>query len=166
MCSSEQPPAVRSFLFFPPLRRRCLSLSLSPSGVATHLVRTALLAFVVSALVSLATFAADEKKPEDVLASRLGKKVTLLGEAQSRKGGAALLGKDFEIWIDGLDGWPDKMRGKHVVVTGTVIERHDLPVFIPSPTEPAVQGIPVPKGTDLHKASHRYLLKDATWKLQ
>jgi hypothetical protein len=109
---------------------------------------------------------ADEKKSKDVLASQLGMKVTLSGEAQPRKLGAALLGKDFYIWIDGLYDWPNEMRGKRVSVTGTVIERHDLPVFIPSPTEPGVQGVPVPIGTDLHKASHRYLLKDATWKLQ
>jgi hypothetical protein len=142
------------------------SLSLGSLGVATRIVRAALLAFGISALVSHAAFA-DEKKSKDVLASQLGKKVTLSGEAQHRgKLGAALLGKDFDIWIEGLPYWPNEMQGKRVSVTGTVIERHDLPVFIPNRKYPGVQGIPVPKGTDLHKASHRYLLKDATWKLQ
>ena len=134
-------------------------------GVAKRIVRTTVLAFGISTLVSFSVFA-DQKEPKDVLAPQLGKKVTLSGEAEHRKLGPALLGKDFSIWIDGLSEWPNEMRGKHVSVTGTVIERHDKPVFIPSPRNRGVQGIPVPKGTDLHKASHRYLLKDATWKLQ
>jgi|LakMenE01Jun11ns_1017448.scaffolds.fasta_scaffold9847210_3 hypothetical protein len=134
-------------------------------SVATLVVKTALIAFGISALVSLPAFA-DEEKSKDVLASQLGKTIKLGGVAHPRKLGAALLGKDFFIWIDGLHDWPDGMRGKRVSVTGTVIERHDLPVFIPSRADRGIQGIPVPKGTDLHKASHRYLLKDATWKLQ
>jgi hypothetical protein len=54
-------------------------------------------------------------------------------------------------------------QGKRVRVTGTVIERHNLPVFIPRKDELPVQGIPVPEGTDLHKASRRFLLQDAKW---
>ena len=153
------PPAMQG------PRQRGPWLNLGSLAVATHIVRTTLLAFGISTLVSLAA-SADENKSKDVLAAQLGKKVTLSGEAQPRKLGAALLGKDFVIWIDGLHGWPSGFRGKRVSVTGTLIERHDLPVFIPSPNDPGIQGIPVPKGTDLHKASQRYLLKDATWKLQ
>jgi hypothetical protein len=48
-------------------------------------------------------------------------------------------------------------------VTGKIIERHDLPVFVHEEGEPEMQGIPVPKGTDLDKASHRYLLSRVTW---
>jgi hypothetical protein len=141
------------------------------------MMKTTLLAFSISALVSLAVFAgekqskqskeiAEEKKPEEVIASNLGKKVTFSGEAESRHLGAVLRGKGFSIWIDGLHDWPDDLRGKRVSVTGTVIERHDLPVFIQNRANRGVQGIPVPKGTNLHEAAHRYLLKDATWKLE
>jgi len=41
-------------------------------------------------------------------------------------------------------------------------EDQGLPVFIPDDSDLAVQGIPVPAGTDLEKASHRFLLRDAT----
>jgi hypothetical protein len=41
--------------------------------------------------------------------------------------------------------------------------RHDLPVFVQKPGEPPRQGIPVPEGTDLHAASRRYVVRDATW---
>jgi hypothetical protein len=41
--------------------------------------------------------------------------------------------------------------------------RHDLPVFVQKPGEPPLQGIPVPEGTDLHAASRRYVVRDATW---
>ena len=140
-------------------------------------MRTTQLVISISALVSLAAFAgekqskhskdiAEEKKPEDIVASQLGKKVTFSGEARSRHLGAILVGKGFSIWIDGLHDWPDELRGKRVSVTGTVIERHDLPVFIPNRANRGIQGIPVPKGTNLHEAAHRYLLKDATWKLE
>ncbi len=83
-----------------------------------------------------------------------------------RSCGAALLSKGFRIWIDDLRNWPNEMWGKSVSVTGVVIGRYDLTVFIPSRRNRGIQGIPIPKGTDLHNASHRYLLKDTTWKLQ
>jgi hypothetical protein len=67
------------------------------------------------------------------------------------------------IWIESLSFWPEKYRGKRVSVTGTVIKRHDLPVFIQKIGEPARTGIPVPEGTDLHSASKRYLIENARW---
>jgi hypothetical protein len=48
-------------------------------------------------------------------------------------------------------------------VTGTVVERSDLPVFVPRPGEPIVQGIPVEPDADLERAKKRYLLQNATW---
>ncbi|MGC4118013.1 MAG: hypothetical protein QM765_26375 [Myxococcales bacterium] len=48
-------------------------------------------------------------------------------------------------------------------MTGKVIERSDLPVFIERPGEPRRSGIPVPEGADAKAAAHRYLLADATW---
>jgi hypothetical protein len=99
----------------------------------------------------------------------LGKTITLEGIAENAKLGPLLSGKDNSIWIDGLDGWPEGVyqggnRGKKLRVTGTVIVRDDLPVFV-SPKEGAIvpQGIPVPLGTDLKEARKRYLLRDARW---
>jgi hypothetical protein len=63
-----------------------------------------------------------------------------------------------------MDGWPDNARDKKISVTGTLIERHDLPVLIHKRGSKEIpSGMPVPKGTDLHEASHRYLLKDVKW---
>lgn len=120
--------------------------------------------FVVISVVS-AKPPTYKKEPKDVLAAQLGKQVTLIGVAENHKIGASLGGKDFGIAIDGIHRWPEEFEGKQVSVTGIVIERFDLPVFIRNPNEPDVQGIPVPPSTDLRKASHRYLLKDAKWKL-
>ena len=105
-----------------------------------------------------------------ISAANLGKRITVEGWAVNSKGGAEVVGDDFSAWIDGLDFWPEGYytggdRGKRVKVTGVLAEDHALPVFIQKKGEPIPQGIPVPEGTDLHKASHRYLLKDATWEL-
>ncbi len=98
----------------------------------------------------------------------VGKLVTLEGVAINQKIGAALWGEGETIFIDTMDSWPDGYyhggeQGKRVRVTGTVIERHDLPVFIRRKDVPSVQGIAVPEGTDLHKASHRFLIQNAKW---
>ncbi len=130
-------------------------------------------------LLTLLTTTAASAKPTPMdwpqsWTTHIGKKVTLYGKAIDEKSGAALycVGKAFcpAIYIDGLDTWPDGLylggdAGKSVIVTGTVIERDDLPVFIENKNEPAKQGIPVPPGTDLKKASHRFLLKDAKWEV-
>ena len=94
----------------------------------------------------------------------VGARVTLRGVAENWKAGAFLAGPD--IWVD-LPGmhWPDEVVGKLVEVKGTVVERHDLPVFIDDPNEPAVAGIPVPPGTDLHGASRRVILERVEWKV-
>jgi tetratricopeptide (TPR) repeat protein len=99
---------------------------------------------------------------------RLGQNITLEGNALNAKLGALLEGKGNHIWIDGIDGWPSgyyrgEGQAKRVRVTGTVIERHDLPVFISKKGDLPRAGIPVPEGTDLYKASRRFLLKDAKW---
>jgi hypothetical protein len=105
-------------------------------------------------------------------AKLLGQKVTLEGHACDMKVGALLVcdGDMGGIFIDGLSFWPDGYysggeKGRRVRVTGTVIQKADLPVFIPKPGEPVPQGIPMPEGTDLNEASKRYLLKGATWTL-
>ena len=108
--------------------------------------------------------ATPKSNSKDIFAAQLGKEVTLVGQAQSLKEGERLVGKDFVIWIDGLERWPEEFAGKQVSVTGVDIERFDLPVYIRRPGEPTRAMMEVPAGTDLRKASHRYLLKSAKWK--
>ncbi len=105
-----------------------------------------------------------------VSAVNLGKKITIEGWAVNCKTGAQLIGTDFDLWIDGLSSWPEGYytggeKGKKLRVFGILTEDNGVPVFIPKRDEPIVQGIPVPEGTDLRKASHRYILKDANWEL-
>ncbi|OAI49620.1 hypothetical protein AYO44_06345 [Planctomycetaceae bacterium SCGC AG-212-F19] len=100
--------------------------------------------------------------------AHVGQRVTVEGVATNQKVGASLCGDGEAIFIDGIHSWPAGYyfggeQGKRLRVTGTVIERHDLPVFIPKPDKAPPQGIPVPEGTDLQKASQRFLLQNARW---
>ena len=72
------------------------------------------------------------------------------------------------VWLNNLDSWPeDYYLGndscKTVKLTGVLIEAYDLPVYIHKKGEPLRSGIPVPEGTDLKQASHRYLIKNYKW---
>ncbi|CAA9402099.1 MAG: hypothetical protein AVDCRST_MAG64-1751 [uncultured Phycisphaerae bacterium] len=99
---------------------------------------------------------------------RVGQPVTLEGTAVNAKLGAALIGEDDLVWIDGLDAWPDGFysggdQGKRLRVTGVVIRRDDVPVFVPEPGEPMKAGVPVTSEAEREKAKWRYLLRDAKW---
>jgi hypothetical protein len=100
----------------------------------------------------------------------LGETISIQGTAINRKLGAQLMTSDSSfIWIDGLLSWPSEYysgeyNGKTLKVKGVVIERFDLPVFVEKEGE-TKSGIPVPEGTDLKEASHRFLLKSATWEI-
>src|SRR5262249_1287870 len=70
--------------------------------------------------------------------THVGQRVTIEGVASNEKIGATLWGDGQSIYIDGIHSWPAGCyfgddRGKRLRVTGTVIERHDLPVFIAKP---------------------------------
>lgn len=103
----------------------------------------------------------------------LNNEVTLIGEAKNSKLGALLaIRKDsIVIWIDGIRSWPidyamDENNFETLEVTGTLIEKYDLPIFRKkelSSGEIQRSGIPVRYGINLKLASHRFLLKDATW---
>ncbi len=100
------------------------------------------------------------------LAAKLGQVVTVEGVPEDAKLGALLMiGGARTVWIDGLDAWPSELRGKVVEVTGKVIERSDLPVFVHHDGEPEKGGIPVGPGTDLAQARRRFLLTQARWKV-
>ena len=98
----------------------------------------------------------------------LGQKVTFHGKAINSKLGAFLEVNKKRIWIKGMDSWPEGFYlggedGKLLEVTGVLIEKHDLPVYIHKEGEPYSAMIAYPPGTDLKKASHRYLLEDPKW---
>jgi len=104
----------------------------------------------------------------DEFAAVLGQQVTFEGLAVDMKLGAGLVVGEHTIFMDGMDSWPDGYyegdgKEKKVTVTGTLIERHDLPVFVQQEGEPIKSGMPVPPGTDLEEASRRYLLTDFTY---
>jgi hypothetical protein len=105
--------------------------------------------------------------PED-WSTFLGQTVTLEGRAANAKLGALLDNGTDIIWIDGLNKWPEGFypgegKGKPLRVTGTVIKRDDLHVFIQEPGGPVKAGIPVPSKADLEKARGRFLLTDVRW---
>jgi hypothetical protein len=98
----------------------------------------------------------------------VGRRVTLEGTAANARLGALLQGKENVIWIEGLDSWPEGFyvegdQGKRLRVTGIVIRKDDLPVFVQKPGEPPRAGIPVGSEEELEKAKWRYLLTDAQW---
>ncbi len=104
-------------------------------------------------------------KPESEWKAQLGKEVTIEGVAENWKAGPQVSSEKTGIWIDGPE-WNSEMNGKRVRVTGTVIERADLPVFIADPNDGRVPGgIPVPRGTDLKEAAKRFLLTNIKWEL-
>ncbi len=130
-----------------------------------------ILTFLSISIISLLCVVPSQAQPEKIIFNDyLGKSITLEGKAVNAKMGALLIGDNFSIWIDGLDAWPEGYYqggddGKRIKVTGILIEKYDLPVFIPNKGELPVSGIPIPKGTDLKEASHRYLLENAEWEL-
>jgi hypothetical protein len=108
------------------------------------------------------------KFPEQPLNELLGKTITIKGMALNQKLGAVLQCENYKIWMKDLSGWPKGYytggdKGKEVIVTGTVTEAHDLPVFISKNNDVVPAGIAVPEGTNLNEARHRYLLENASW---
>jgi len=104
-------------------------------------------------------------KSESEWKAQLGKEVTVEGVAENWKAGPQVSNGKTGVWIDGPE-WNSETNGKRVRVTGTVIERADLPVFIADPNDDKVPaGIPVPPGTDLKDAAKRYLLTRIKWEI-
>ncbi len=124
-------------------------------------------------LLALATLTihALAQNSEDRWKDKVGQRLTVRGEAHNAKMGALVQGEDFTIWVDLPDQyWPTGMyhgedKGEVVEVTGLVVQRNDVPVFIPEHGEPIRQGVPVPPDTDLQEAQKRYILENVEWKL-
>ncbi len=101
----------------------------------------------------------------------IGKRTTIEGVASNTKIGAlVIINEDTSIWVDELESWPpeyhaDGDNGKIVRVTGTIIERYDLPVQIKRASKPQGPEKPGLIATDTEETTHRYLIKNATWEL-
>ena len=111
-----------------------------------------------------------ENLKEENLKTLVGKKITIIGKTVNVKDGSILIVEDeINIWMDEMESWPDGFYNseedtKTLKVTGILIERNDLPVYIPDENTPIYQqAMPFSKGADLKKESHRYLLKDYKW---
>ncbi len=106
---------------------------------------------------------------ELLVKANLKKRVTLSGYAVNAKLGAILIVGQTHVYLKGLHSWPKGYytggdKGKAVEVTGVLSEDHGLPVFVPMKGGLAVQGMPVPEGTDLKKASRRWILVEFAFK--
>ncbi len=90
--------------------------------------------------------------------------IEIRGTAQNHKVGAAVATDQGDVYVAGLDRWPDGWSGQAVIVVGRLDTRNDLPVFVQRPDQPIRAGIPVPEGTDLEAASRRRVIEQATWR--
>lgn len=122
-------------------------------------------------LTSCATLTEVNTANDNKISDFLGQRIEIIGTAVNAKLGALLIAKDStSIWIDGKESWPTGYysggnNGKTLKVTGILIEKYDLPVYIQKEGDLPKSGIPVPEGTDLKEASRRYLLKKAKWEI-
>jgi hypothetical protein len=120
---------------------------------------------VLSASMLLGCSQRSAKLPSGGIESSVGEQVTLVGVAEPRKGGAALRGDGFYVWLEGIESWPESVVMKRVEVKGRLQVDHGLPVFIQNTNDPLpVQGVPVAEGTDLREASRRFVLLHPKWK--
>jgi hypothetical protein len=73
---------------------------------------------------------------------------------------------DAPVWIEKPADWPKGGPGL-MVVTGTLAERHDVPVFRldADVNAPFQTGLPVPSDQDAEEVKQRYLVVDVTWQL-
>lgn len=105
----------------------------------------------------------------------VGKKITITGKSTNEKIGATVtLSNGKRIYIEDFNRWPKNYylgenQSKTVKITGILTERNDLPILEYPDTDSTSflvkQAIQVPKGTDLKQASHRFLLKNVSWKI-
>jgi hypothetical protein len=124
------------------------------------------LSFILVALLTIACGCAQRgplkvgEKPIDH--ALLGKRIVISGHAQDRKAGLCVetFAADV-VYLPGGFKIPDFKREMPVWVSGVLGEDYALPVFIQEPRELPKGGIPVPPGTDLHAARHRWVLTDA-----
>lgn len=89
------------------------------------------------------------------ISSSAGKQVTIRGTAREAKGGSVVLVDGNPVYLPEIEGWPDGVDGKVVVVKGEL----QVEKFIPSPTVDADGAI--------SQGAHgkQTVLRKAEWKL-
>ena len=100
--------------------------------------------------------------------SLIGKKVFVSAVSCYNDGqhGASADFRSQRLWLDGIDDWPDEVGGGSAVqLTGRLTKVTDLPVFRYEIGKPLGDGLPVPEGYSLRKASTRYVLLEPSWKI-
>lgn len=110
--------------------------------------------------IAAASPATSEAMNELDISAWEGRCVIAQGYAVAQKIGPKLDlgGPSIGVVFDDGGDWPVPL-GSRVRVEGRVAERADLPVFIPDPNEPIVQGMPVEPGTDLEQARRRWVIE-------
>jgi hypothetical protein len=96
----------------------------------------------------------------------LGKKIFASARTVFRDGehGTSVEVSGRRLWIEGLDAWPNAIRGgSEILITGTLTKRDDLKAFRYEPGKPFGMGLPVPENYSLESARQRYVLIDASW---
>lgn len=130
------------------------------AGIWSLAASAALVALALAAGCRDASEAAPRRFPDE---KDIGGTITVVGIARDAKLGALVETEGGVFWLDGVDAWPAGLSGRRVRVTGTLIRRRDLPVFVEKEGEPPVSGIPVPPGTDVSEAAARHLIKAPAW---
>lgn len=102
----------------------------------------------------------------DALESMIGQRVAVVGVAENWKLGPKVTEGDLSLWVE-APHWPAEVGGQRIEVVGVLEQRADLPAFHGGDHAPdeLPQGIPVPEGTDIRKASLRYVLTKPTWRV-
>lgn len=101
-----------------------------------------------------------------VCSENVGRKITLTGKAVNTKIGAILVrAGEADVYVLDFHWWPEKLCEKNLKVTGVLAEDCCLPVFVPKSGEPQKQGMPVSEGTDLERASRRYVMRNTTYEI-
>lgn len=80
----------------------------------------------------------DKSKKFDWIAK---KDTSITGKALNAKAGAVIIDLSEEVYyIDGLDGWSEKLEGKILKVTGRLAQKiYAMDTIPPDPTKPMVQ---------------------------
>lgn len=98
----------------------------------------------------------------------IGERIVVAGRTCFRDGvhGASAEVRKRRLWMDGIEKWPDDVRGNSPIrLTGRLVRVNDHPVFRYEPGKPLSEGLPVPEGFRLKKASERYVLVEPSWTL-
>lgn len=99
------------------------------------------------------------------LDTKLGQRITVEGGALGHRMGAMVQLDGKAIYLLGLYQWPAEALGKKVRVTGRLIRKSDLPVYVWGTIHDTKSGIHVPPGVDLVQARRRHLLAEFDWKV-